>query len=129
LITTVSTGDGAQVSGDSWASGGRYSRGLFGATGDFVQYSASLPAAGTYNVRVRYARGPDLGRWRFTTAGIALGPEQNAHADAFSFTEVNLGDVAYATSGRKLLRFTVSGKHTQNTGYGTAVDYVMFSRR
>jgi rhamnogalacturonyl hydrolase YesR len=129
LSATVSSGDSLQTSGDAWASGGRYSRGLFGAAGDFVQYSALLPTSGTYNVKVRLARGPDLGRWKLSSAGASVGVEQDGYAASFLFTEVDLGEVVYSTSGRKLFRFAVTGKNAQSTGHGTAVDYLMLTRR
>ena len=88
-----------------------------------------LPAAGTYNVKIRFGKGADMGRWQFYTGGINVGVPQGAYSNAFGFSEVNLGNVVYSTSGNKVFRFTVTGKNSAGTGYATAIDYVMLTRQ
>ena len=61
-----------------------------------------------------------LGRWQFYTAGVNVGTPQDAFGRAFTFTEVSLGDVVYDTSGKKVFRFTTTGKNSVSAGYGTA---------
>ena len=128
LTATVSLGDSHQEVGDVWASGEKYIRGVFDAVNDYIQYSAWLPAPGTYNVKVRFGKGADLGRWQFYTAGINVGAQQGAYSSAFTFSEVNLGNVTYSTSGKKVFRFTVTGKNIASSGYATAIDYVMLTK-
>jgi hypothetical protein len=70
-----------------------------------------------------------MGRWQFYTGGINVGVPQGAYSNAFSFSEVNLGNVVYSTSGSKMLRFTVTGKNSAGSGYATAIDYVMLTRQ
>ena len=129
LTASVSPGVSEQDVGDDQASGGQYSQGVFEAVDDYVQYSVWLPAPGTYNVRVRFGKGADLGRWQFYTAGINVAAQQDAYSDAFTFSEVYLGKVTYPTSGNKVFRFTVTGKNTASSGYATAIDYVMLTRQ
>ena len=129
LPTIVSAGDGQQDTGDGNASGGRYSRGVLDAAKDYVQYSVMLAAPGTYNVKVRFGRAADLGRWQLYTAGINVGTPQDAFGNAFAFTEVSLGDVIYDTSGKKAFRFTATGKNAASASYGTAIDYVMLTKQ
>jgi hypothetical protein len=45
------------------------------------------------------------------------------------FTEVSLGDVIYDTAGKKVFRFTTTGRNAASAGYGTAIDYVMLTKR
>ena len=129
LATTVSPGDSHQDVGDVWASGRKYSHGVLAAVNDFVQYSVPLSAPGTYNVKIRVGKGADMGRWQFYTGGINVGVPQGAYSNAFSFSEVNLGNVVYSTSGNKVFRFTVTGKNSASSGYATAIDYVMLTRQ
>lgn len=129
LATIVSSGDSHQDVGDVWASGGKYGHGVLDAVDDHVRYSVWLSAPGTYNVKIRFAKGADLGRWQFYTAGVKLGAPQEAYSDDFTFCEVNLGNVTYATTGQKAFRFTVAGKNNASTGYATAIDYVMLTKQ
>jgi hypothetical protein len=129
LPAVVSAGDAHQTAGDAWASAGEYGRGQFDAVADHVEYSAWLPEPGTYNVKVRFAKGPDLGRWQFHTADRNVGAVQNAYGEEFTFSEVSLGSVTYPTSGPKVFRFTVTGRQRSSSGYGAAIDYVMLTRK
>jgi len=45
------------------------------------------------------------------------------------FSEVNLGNVIYQTSGNKVFRFRVTGKNNASSGFATAIDYVMLTKR
>jgi hypothetical protein len=99
------------------------------AVNDYIQYSVGVPAPGTYNVKVRFGKDTDLGKWQFYTAGINLGVQQDAYSGAFTFSEVNLGNVTYQTSGNKVFRYTVTGKNGASSGSGMAIDYVMLTKQ
>ena len=129
LAASVSSGDSQEDVGDVWASGEKYSRGVLSGVGDYIQYSAWLPAPGTYNVKIRFGKGADLGRWQFYKAGTKVGAQQDAYSNAFAFSEVNLGNVIYQTSGNKVFRFRVTGKNNASSGYATAIDYVMLTKQ
>ena len=70
-----------------------------------------------------------MGKWQSYTAGINLGAQQDAYSGAFTFSEVNWGNVTYQTSGNKMFRFTVTGKNSASSGYGIAIDYVMLTKQ
>lgn len=129
LTASVSSGDRQEDVGDVWASGEKYSRGVLSGVGDYIQYSAWLPAPGTYNVKIRFGKGADLGRWQFYKAGTRVGAQQDAYSNAFAFSEVNLGNVIYQTSGNKVFRFRVTGKNSASSGFATAIDYVMLTKQ
>jgi hypothetical protein len=129
LSTIVSSGDSHQDVGDGSASAGKYGRGVLDAVDDYVQYSVWLSSPGLYNVKIRFAKGADLGQWQFFTAGVELGAPQDAYSDAFAFSEVNLGNVNYATTGKKVFKFTVKDRNGASTGHATAIDYVMLTRQ
>jgi unsaturated rhamnogalacturonyl hydrolase len=103
LAPTVSSGDSQQNVSDASASGGTYNQGDFNAVNDYIQYSVGVPAPGTYNVKIRFGKDTDMGRWQFYTAGINVGAQQDAYSSAFTYSEVDLGNVTYKTSGNKVL--------------------------
>jgi hypothetical protein len=129
FTATVSSGDSQQDVSDSSASGGTDNQGNLNTANDYIEYSVHVPAPGTYNVQIRFGKDTDLGRWQFYTAGGNVGAQQDAYSSAFSFSEVELGNVTYKTSGNKVLRFTVAGKNGASSGYGTAIDYVMLTNQ
>jgi hypothetical protein len=79
--------------------------------------------------QIRFGKDTDMGRWQFYTAGVNDGAQQDAYSSAFTFSEVNLGNVTYKTSGNKVFGFTVTGKNDVSSGYGTAIDYVMLTKQ
>jgi rhamnogalacturonyl hydrolase YesR len=129
LTATVSSGDSQQNLTDPLASGGTYNQGNFDAANDSIQYSVGISVPGTYNVKIRFAKDTDLGKWQFYTAGLNVGAQQDAYSNAFTFAEVDVGNVTYSTSGTKVFKFTVTGKNSASSGYSTAIDYVMLTKR
>jgi rhamnogalacturonyl hydrolase YesR len=129
LTAVVSSLDSQEDVSNSSASSGVYNRGNFNAVNDYIQYSVVIPAPGTYNVKIRFAKGTDLGKWQFYTAGLNIGAQQDAYSNAFTFAEVDVGNVTYNTSGTKVLKFTVTGKNSASSGYSTAIDYVMLTKQ
>jgi len=106
-----------------------YNQGNFNAVNDYIRYSVVVPAPGTYNVKIRFAKNADLGKWQFYTAGVNVGVQQDAYSSAFTFVDVDLGNVTYSTSGTKVFKFTVTGKNSASSGYSTAIDYVMLTKQ
>jgi rhamnogalacturonyl hydrolase YesR len=129
LTATVSSGDSHQDLTDPLASGGEYSQANFNAANDSIQYSVGVSIPGTYNVKIRFAKDTDLGKWQFYTAGLNTGAQQDAYSHAFTFVEVDVGNVTYRTSGTKVFKFTVTGKNSASSGYSTAIDYVMLTKQ
>ncbi|HEY7493837.1 MAG TPA: glycoside hydrolase family 88 protein [Candidatus Tectomicrobia bacterium] len=129
LTTTISAGDSQQDISQTLASGGRYNQGKLNAVNDYIEYAVSLPAPGTYHVRIRFGKNTDMGQWQFYTAGINVGAPQDAYSSMFTFAEVDIGCVTYKTPGKKVFRFTVTGKNGASSGYRTAIDYVLLTRQ
>jgi unsaturated rhamnogalacturonyl hydrolase len=129
LTATVSSGDSQQNLTDPLASGGTYNQGNFDAANDSIQYSVGISIPGTYNVKIRFAKDTDLGTWQFYTAGLNVGAPQEAYSNAFTFAEVDVGNVTYSTSGTKVFKFTVTGKNSVSSGYSVAIDYVMLTKQ
>ena len=129
LSATVSAGDSQQDVREPAASGGWYNQGNFNAVNDSITYAVGLPAAGTYNVKIRFRKDPHMGQWQFYTAGRNVGAQQDAYSSAVTFAEVNVGQVTYTSAGQKVFKFTVRGKNSASSGYRTAIDYVMLTKQ
>jgi rhamnogalacturonyl hydrolase YesR len=129
LTATVSAGDSQQDLTETWANGGKYDQGNFNAVNDAIQYSVGLSTPGTYNVKIRFGKDTDVGKWQLYTAGLNIGAPQDAYSSAFTFAEVDVGNVTYSTSGTKVFKFTVTGKNSASSGYSTAIDYVMLTKQ
>jgi hypothetical protein len=129
LPATVSAGDSQQDVREPAASGGMYNQGNFNAVNDFISYTVGLPAAGTYNVKIRFRKGPSMGQWQFYTIGRNVGAQQDAYSSVVTFAEVNMGQVTFTTAGQKVFKFTVRGKNGASSGYRTAIDYVMLTKQ
>ncbi len=127
--TTVSAGDNAANSTDSAASGGSLSYGNLDAVGDWVQYMASVPSAGTYNVKVRVKKHPDRGIGQLYIDGVPHGAPIDQYAASQGYEEVNLGDYSFSSAGDKAFRFQATGKHASSTSYKLATDSIRLTFR
>ena len=94
------------------------------ANGDFVTYTVNVPQARTYNVRVRIKRLGNRGIWQFSSNGVNHGPTVDGFGAASSFPEIDLGNLAFATSGNKSFRFQVTGRNPSSSNSWIALDYV-----
>jgi unsaturated rhamnogalacturonyl hydrolase len=128
LPVTVSGGDGQVDVAHASASAGQYSKGNLNSIGDLIEYAPVISTPGTYRVTVRFAKGPGLGNWQFFSAGANVGSAQVGYSATFGFTEVDLGSVTYTTSGKKVFRFTVTGKASASSGFATAIDAVRLTQ-
>jgi hypothetical protein len=99
----------------------------FNAVNDSSRYSVRGPASGTYNVKIRFGKDTDLGKWPFYTAGVNMGAQRDAYSSGFTFAEVDLGNVTYSTFGNEVFRFTVTRNNGASSGSGTAIDYAMLT--
>jgi Glycosyl Hydrolase Family 88 len=129
FTATVSAGDSQQDVSDTLACGGEYNQGNFNAVNDYIQYAVRIPAPGTYNVKIRFGKDTDMGRWQFSTAGFNVGAQQDAYSSVFALSEGDLGNVTYQTSGTRVFRFTVTGKNGASSGYHTAMDDVTLTKQ
>src|SRR5262249_28883334 len=94
------------------------------AAADFIAFTANVPEARTYDVRVRIKRLTNRGIWQFDSNGVNHGPTVDGFASAASFVEVDIGNVTFTTAGTKTFRFTVTGKNASSTDFWIALDYI-----
>jgi len=129
LSTTVSSGDSQGDAGETSIWGAIYNQATLNAVGDKVEYLFTVPAPGTYAVKVRFRTAPSYGQWQFWTAGANRGAVQEGYSSSPSYTEIDLGTVTYSAFAQEVFRFTVTGKHLASTSYGVAIDYVMLVKQ
>ena len=126
LTTTVSSGDTVTTPVISGATNGTISRANLNAVGDFVQYSATVPA-GHYSVSIRLLKGQNFGIWQFSTLGANLGTPVDGYATSNSLNTVTLGTpVQYADPGPVTFKFTVTGK--TGADFDIGIEWIRLTR-
>jgi hypothetical protein len=105
------------------------------ANGQFVTYLVPVAETGNYAISVRVRQAGDAGRFQASVADdpagpwTNLGPVQETYAASAGFAERSLAaSHAFATTGGKLLRFTVAGKDAASAGYRLFLDSVKLAR-
>jgi outer membrane protein assembly factor BamB len=94
------------------------------AANDFISFTANVPQARTYDIRVAIKRLGNRGIWQFDSNGTNLGPQVDGFATAASFPEIDLGNMAFSSAGNKTFRFTMTGKNASSTDFWIAIDYI-----
>jgi hypothetical protein len=94
------------------------------AATDFLTFTANVPEARTYDVRVRIKRLGNRGIFQFDSNGTNLGAPVDGFAAAASFPEIDLGNMTFASAGNKAFRFTLTGKNATSTDFWLAIDYI-----
>jgi predicted alpha-1,2-mannosidase len=94
------------------------------AVGDFVTFTAAVPEARTYDLRVRIKRLNNRGIWQFDSNAVNHGPTVDGYAASAAFVEMDLGPVTFVSTGNKSFRFTVTGKNASSSDDWIAIDYI-----
>jgi F5/8 type C domain len=129
LAVAATSGDHHRVSLNTAYSGGQGTVLEADAVGDFVTHTVNVPEARTYNLRVRIRRANNRGVWQLSRHGVNVGPPVDGFATTSTFSEVDLGNVTFATAGNKAFKFTITGKNASSTGFSMALDYIRFIPR
>ena len=94
------------------------------AAGAFVTFTANVPAAGTYDVRVAVLKQAAGGIWQLSIDGRNQGSAEDTYGAQAAWEEFDLGLVSISSSGPHAFQFTVTGKNGQSRGYRIAFDYM-----
>jgi len=130
LTVAASSGDVWRSSADGNGSGGAIA--FFDATAanDYVTLNVSIPAATTYNVKVRYKSGNNRGIFQLASApGVGgtytnIGTAKDEYNASQLYNQIaDCGNHTFA-AGAQVLRFTVTGKNAASSGYGLAIDSI-----
>ncbi len=125
--TVVTTPDGyARGAGTDYAASS--------ASGEFVTYVVPIPEPGSYLLSAGVRLADDAGLLQVAvaddTAGpwVDLGSPHDTYAVSPRFDEIPLARLDVATAAQKLVRFTVSGKHSDSRGFHLYLDYLKVKR-
>jgi hypothetical protein len=94
------------------------------APAEYVTYTANVPVAGSYDLRVAVLRTLTFGVWQLSIDGTNQGVGQDEYAAQPEWSEFDLGTVIITSTGPHAFKFTVVGKNAQSTGYRIAFDYI-----
>ena len=106
------------------ASGGQYRIFNARAVAEHIEYSVSVPQAGTYHVTLGAMRFSDNGTYQLQIDGIDHGTPVDLYRPSGKLVEVDLGNVTVSSAGVHEFRFTVTGKNVNSVGYKLPLDYL-----
>ncbi|WNR45288.1 glycoside hydrolase family 9 protein [Paenibacillus roseipurpureus] len=124
LTPTMSSGDTHAINTDSNFSGGQGDMFNSNAVNDYIQYTVNVPAAGTYDVKVRVKKNTSRGIYQLSIGGTNQGSTFDNYASVATYVEFDLGNKTFTSSGNQTFKFTVTGKNTSSTGYTLQTDYI-----
>ncbi len=132
LTVPASSGDTHRVITGTGFSGGSGTILDADAVGDYVTYLVPNVAAATYDVRIGVKKFTGRGIWQlaigradnFSGTKSNVGSPVDEYTTAETYTEVDLGLWAPASTSDKWFQFAITGKNASSAGYGEAFDYI-----
>lgn len=118
----VSAGDTHSVVNDSGGSGGKVTKLNANAAGDYIRYTVSVSAPGTYRIEVRTKNFTDRGKFQLYLDGAPQGAVMDLYATSQKFVVHDLGVANFGAAGTYELEFQVAG--TSGTGYNLVIDSI-----
>lgn len=97
------------------------------AVGDYVDFTFTVPTAGTYDIGYRIMKRTDRAQFQVSIDGGNVGTVQNGYTSALSYPQIGLGSLAL-TAGTHHIRFTVTGKSASSTDHRIGIDYVVLAK-
>ena len=123
LPVVTSAGSSIVNAPDSSASGGTLV--YFGnAVGDWVEYTANVPRAGTYNLKIKLKKHASKGIFQLYIDGVSQGTPYDEYANGNVYTEVDFGSVTFTSAGNKVFKFEITGKNASSGGPQITLDAV-----
>jgi predicted alpha-1,2-mannosidase len=123
LPVAASSGGTHRVALDAGYSGGKGTILEASAPGASVTYTAVVPLAGTYDVRVGIKELNNRGTWQLDIGGTPQGPSVDGFSSSAVFTEVDLGSATFLP-GATPFRFSVIGRNAASSSSWIALDYI-----
>ncbi|NOU87610.1 hypothetical protein GC102_17780 [Paenibacillus sp. LMG 31460] len=129
LTAVMSAGVKRQTANDARLSGGKGDRVTLNKPDDYIEYTITVPAAGTYGVWVRARTLTSGGIIQAEIDGVPQGSPQDHYISTAAGTVVMqaLG-TRFLEAGTHKLRLKSVGKNDKSTGFGFFVDYVNLVR-
>lgn len=123
--TSVTTGGvSTSTASDTSASGSSYFQTVSPTnTGDWMEFTVSVPATGTYNIDFGYKKNTGRGTVQLKVDGVNQGGVVDQYSGVAAFSAADLGNVNLSAGSHKL-RFSVTGKNASSSSYAFTVDYM-----
>ncbi|HVU33657.1 MAG TPA: chitobiase/beta-hexosaminidase C-terminal domain-containing protein [Opitutaceae bacterium] len=126
-LTVTSSGATTQVVSDANTSGGKWVSLGSTATGQYMEFTTSSLAAGTYQLKLKYKGYTNRGKCGVTVDGTSVGGTVDQYSSASTYPTVVLGNVTFASTGTHTVRLTVNGKNSSSSSYALSADAFIFA--
>jgi hypothetical protein len=91
---------------------------------DYLNYTVSVPASGTYDVRAGIRTGPTQGIFQLSIDGLPQGSRQDEYSPEATYEVRDLGSVTFSSAGEKNFQFSVADRNPASNGYELVFDYL-----
>ncbi|WP_277207691.1 DUF4978 domain-containing protein [Isoptericola croceus] len=109
---------------DDGASGGAWNKLPATGAGDYIEYTIDVPEAGTYDLHTVYRTGSLRGIAQVSVDGEDVGEPYDLYDETAWFPTVTAGTITVTEPGPVTVRYTVTGKNPESSGYGLGVDVI-----
>lgn len=127
-MSAISLGDSRVTVNDIYASGGKIDNLDDNNYNDYIEYAVNVPAAGTYNIKVKTKMYSNRGICQLIIDGVNQSSTFDNYSATVIYNEFDLGNVTFTSSGQKLFRFKIVSKNTSSAGYKFVIDYIKLIR-
>jgi hypothetical protein len=121
-LTRTSTGASTALQSDANSSGGTWVALNADGTGDYVEYTTTSIAAGTYQVKMMWKGNTGRGTLSLKVDGTQVGGTLDQYSSAQSYPTTTFGNVTFASTGTHKIRLTVTGKNGSSSAYQLSAD-------
>jgi hypothetical protein len=80
--------------------------------------------AGTYDVKVAVKMFSSRGIMQLSLNGTNVGPARDQYVSSSAWTEFDIGNATFSSSGSQPFKFAVVGKNSASSGYSISFDYI-----
>lgn len=123
-LTFSSSGTVTNIT-DSNASANEYLMLQDNTINDWIEFVLPNLEIGTYSISMSYKTHSSRGITQLNYEGQHVGTEVDQYSTAINWPIATIGSFAVTSPGDKLLRFTVTGKHPNSTGYRISIDKII----
>lgn len=122
--TLVAASPSVSTISEGAASGGQVRRLNATTAGHYARFTLEAVPAGTHRIKVGVKTANTRGKFQLSIDGVNQGTEQDSYAAAAFYTELDLGEKTFATTGDRDFVFTVTGSNAASSGHQLVLDYI-----
>ncbi len=126
-LSRTTSGATASVITDASSSNGQWVSLASTASGQYMQFTTTTIAAGTYQLKLDYKGYTARGKCDITIDGVQVGSTLDQYDSATTYHHLAIGNVTFATTTTHTIRLTVNGKNSSSSSYALAADLFTFA--